>query len=97
MCPWDCSDLLHSTHALTYAHTHICTYLNVYTHTHACTAFVTVYLVDSVTGGVVHHTTHKQAAGPVFLVHSENWIVVRLTEISEWGVACMAPMLENLH
>lgn len=58
---------------------------------------MTVYVVDSVTGGVVHHTTHKQAAGPVFLVHSENWIVVRLTVISEWGVACMAPTLENLH
>ena len=41
---------------------------------------MTVYLVDSVTGGVVHHTSHKQAAGPVHLVHSENWIMVRLRE-----------------
>jgi len=68
------------THICTHSHTHI--FEHVHTHTHACTAFVTVYLVDSVTGGVVHHTTHKQAAGPVFLVHSENWIVVRLAETS---------------
>ena len=41
------------------------------------TAFVNIYLIDSVTGGVVFHTAHKQATGPVHLVHSENWIVVR--------------------
>ena len=40
------------------------------------TAFVNIYLVDGVSGGVVYHTTHKQASGPVHLVHSENWIVV---------------------
>ena len=39
-------------------------------------AFVNIYLIDSITGGVVYHTTHKQASGPVHLVHSENWIVV---------------------
>ena len=39
-------------------------------------AFISIYLIDSVSGGVVFHTTHKQAAGPVHLVHSENWIVV---------------------
>ena len=39
---------------------------------------MTVYLVDSATGGVVHHTSHKQAAGPVYLVHSENWIMYHL-------------------
>ena len=45
---------------------------------------MTVYLVDGVTGGVVHHTSHKQAAGPVHLVHSENWIMVRLGEIGRY-------------
>ncbi len=40
---------------------------------------MTVYLVDGVTGAVVHHMTHKAAAGPVSAVISENWVVVRYT------------------
>ena len=47
MCAWDCSDLLHSTHALTYAHTPVRTYLNVYTHTHSCLHSI----CDCVSGG----------------------------------------------
>ena len=41
-----------------------------------CAAGISVYLVDAVTGGVVFHTSHKAAASPLHLVHSENWIAV---------------------
>ncbi len=37
---------------------------------------VSVYLVDSVSGAIVYHTSHKNAVGPVHMAHSENWIVV---------------------
>lgn len=37
--------------------------------------FISVYLVDAVTGSVIHHTTHRLASGPVSITHSENWIV----------------------
>ena len=39
-------------------------------------AFFSVYLVDGVTGATIHHTTHRNAVGPVNLDLSENWIVV---------------------
>ena len=50
--------------------------MHTHTHTHTHTAFVSVYLVDGVTGSVIHHTTHRLATGPVSITHSENWIVV---------------------
>ncbi|CAD5117833.1 DgyrCDS6579 [Dimorphilus gyrociliatus] len=37
-------------------------------------SFISVYLIDGVTGNVVYSTTHKSALGPVQIVHSENWI-----------------------
>jgi hypothetical protein len=37
--------------------------------------FFSVYLVDGVTGATIHHTTHRNAEGPVNLELSENWIV----------------------
>ncbi|XP_060519442.1 ER membrane protein complex subunit 1 [Cylas formicarius] len=36
---------------------------------------LTVYLIDGVTGLVLYSTSHKKAKGPVYLVHSENWLV----------------------
>ncbi len=42
---------------------------------------VTVYLVDSVSGAIVYHSSHKNALGPVHMTHSENWIVVRMRYI----------------
>lgn len=39
-------------------------------------ALFSVYLVDGVTGATIYHTTHRNAAGPVNIVLSENWIVV---------------------
>lgn len=36
---------------------------------------VSIYLIDGVTGLVLHSTSHKRAKGPVHLVHSENWLV----------------------
>jgi hypothetical protein len=37
--------------------------------------FFSIYLIDAVTGATIHHTTHRNAAAPVNLVISENWIV----------------------
>ncbi|CAB3376133.1 Hypothetical predicted protein [Cloeon dipterum] len=34
-----------------------------------------MYLVDGVSGAVVHSATHKRARAPVNVVHSENWLV----------------------
>ncbi|KAH1004284.1 hypothetical protein HUJ04_004063 [Dendroctonus ponderosae] len=36
---------------------------------------VSVYLIDGVSGLVLHSTAHKKAKGPVHLIHSENWLV----------------------
>ncbi|RUS77416.1 hypothetical protein EGW08_014819, partial [Elysia chlorotica] len=38
-------------------------------------AFFSLYLIDGVTGHIVHHQTHKRARGPVKVIHSENWVV----------------------
>ena len=46
-------------------------------------AFFSVYLVDGVTGATIHHTTHRNAAVPVNLVVSENWIVVSHTSVAQ--------------
>ncbi|XP_069121270.1 ER membrane protein complex subunit 1-like [Argopecten irradians] len=37
--------------------------------------FVNIYLVDSITGHIVFHASHKKARGPVNVVHVENWVV----------------------
>ena len=42
--------------------------------TEVAKSMVSLYLVDSLSGGVVYHTVHKQATSPVHLVHSENWL-----------------------
>ncbi|EDO46898.1 predicted protein [Nematostella vectensis] len=34
-----------------------------------------VYLIDAVTGMIIYTNRHKNAKGPVHLVHSENWAV----------------------
>ncbi|XP_062611133.1 ER membrane protein complex subunit 1-like isoform X1 [Saccostrea cucullata] len=37
--------------------------------------FINMYLLDSVTGHMVFHCSHKRAKGPVTVVHSENWVL----------------------
>ena len=54
----------------------MCVCEHVYNHLPRPSGLVTVYLMDSVTGGIVYHTTHRNAHGPVQLVHSENWVIV---------------------
>ncbi|XP_054159039.1 ER membrane protein complex subunit 1-like [Oppia nitens] len=51
--------------------------------------FVVFYLVDAITGSVIHTTVHKRAKQPIHIVHSENWVIYsfyneksRRTEIS---------------
>ncbi|XP_043942998.1 ER membrane protein complex subunit 1 [Protopterus annectens] len=37
--------------------------------------FIGVYLIDAVTGRIIHESVQRKAKGPVYLVHSENWLV----------------------
>ncbi|XP_064861217.1 ER membrane protein complex subunit 1-like isoform X2 [Oncorhynchus nerka] len=45
------------------------------TDTHPERAFVGVFLVDGVTGRIIHEAVQRKARGPVHFVHSENWVV----------------------
>nr|XP_020637786.1 ER membrane protein complex subunit 1 isoform X2 [Pogona vitticeps] len=45
------------------------------TDTHPERAFIGIYLIDSVTGRIIHSSVQKKAKGPVHIVHSENWVV----------------------
>ncbi|CAA2962126.1 Hypothetical predicted protein [Olea europaea subsp. europaea] len=51
--------------------------------------FTSIYLVDGVTGALVHSITHPKTRAPANMVHSENWLVYsyyntksRRTEVS---------------
>lgn len=35
-----------------------------------------IFLIDGVTGRIVHEAVQRKARGPVHFVHSENWVVV---------------------
>jgi len=37
--------------------------------------YVNVYLIDGVTGALVHNIQHPKSRGPSKMVHSENWLV----------------------
>ncbi|GAB1289146.1 ER membrane protein complex subunit 1 [Apodemus speciosus] len=37
--------------------------------------FIGIFLIDGVTGRIIHSSVQKKARGPVHLVHSENWVV----------------------
>lgn len=39
--------------------------------------FIGTFLVDGVTGRIIHSSVQRKAKGPVHIVHSENWVVVR--------------------
>ena len=39
-------------------------------------ASLIIYLLDSVTGGVVYRSVHKHASEPVGILLCENWIIV---------------------
>ncbi|XP_042333908.1 ER membrane protein complex subunit 1 isoform X2 [Sceloporus undulatus] len=45
------------------------------TDTHQERTFIGIYLIDSVTGRIIHSSVQKKAKGPVHIVHSENWVV----------------------
>lgn len=45
--------------------------------THHERTFIGIYLMDGVTGRIIHSSVQKKAKGPVHIVHSENWVVVR--------------------
>ncbi|XDV45908.1 hypothetical protein PO909_013917 [Leuciscus waleckii] len=38
-------------------------------------SFVGIFLIDGVTGRIVHEAVQRKAKGPVHFVHSENWLV----------------------
>ncbi|XP_063487768.1 ER membrane protein complex subunit 1 isoform X19 [Symphalangus syndactylus] len=37
--------------------------------------FIGIFLIDGVTGRIIHSSVQKKAKGPVHIVHSENWVV----------------------
>lgn len=39
--------------------------------------FIGIFLVDGVTGRIIYSSVQRKAKGPVHIVHSENWVVVR--------------------
>ncbi|KAK3727887.1 hypothetical protein QZH41_010605, partial [Actinostola sp. cb2023] len=39
---------------------------------------ISIYLIDVVTGLIVYTNRHKNARGPIQMVHSENWVVYSL-------------------
>ncbi|NXT28066.1 EMC1 protein, partial [Syrrhaptes paradoxus] len=43
--------------------------------THHERTFIGIYLIDGVTGRIIHSSVQKKAKGPVHIVHSENWVV----------------------
>lgn len=45
------------------------------TDTHQERTFIGVYLIDAVTGRIIHESVQRKAKGPVYLVHSENWLL----------------------
>uniref|UniRef100_A0A8C3GUH1 ER membrane protein complex subunit 1 n=1 Tax=Corvus moneduloides TaxID=1196302 RepID=A0A8C3GUH1_CORMO len=52
------------------------------TDTHHERTFIGIYLMDGVTGRIIHSSVQKKAKGPVHMVHSENWVVVRARGIT---------------
>ncbi|XP_044134560.1 ER membrane protein complex subunit 1 isoform X2 [Bufo gargarizans] len=45
------------------------------TDTHPDRCFIGIYLIDGVTGRIIHSSVQRKAKGPVHLVHSENWVL----------------------
>ncbi|XP_036447416.1 ER membrane protein complex subunit 1 [Colossoma macropomum] len=45
------------------------------TDSHQERSFVGIFLIDGVTGRIVHEAVQRKARGPVHFVHSENWVV----------------------
>ncbi|XP_077167763.1 ER membrane protein complex subunit 1 [Paroedura picta] len=45
------------------------------TDSHHERTFIGIYLIDSVTGRIIHSSVQRKARGPVHIVHSENWVV----------------------
>ncbi|TSM04833.1 ER membrane protein complex subunit 1 [Bagarius yarrelli] len=45
------------------------------TDTHQERSFVGIFLIDGVTGRILHEAVQRKARGPVHFVHSENWVV----------------------
>ncbi|XP_066528147.1 ER membrane protein complex subunit 1 [Hoplias malabaricus] len=45
------------------------------TDSHQERSFVGTFLIDGVTGRIVHEAVQRKARGPVHFVHSENWVV----------------------
>ncbi|XP_012888868.1 PREDICTED: ER membrane protein complex subunit 1 isoform X2 [Dipodomys ordii] len=37
--------------------------------------FIGIFLIDGVTGRIIHSSVQRKAKGPVHIVHSENWVV----------------------
>ncbi|XP_069096248.1 ER membrane protein complex subunit 1 isoform X1 [Pleurodeles waltl] len=38
-------------------------------------SFIGIYLIDSVTGHIIHSSVQRKAKGPVHIIHAENWVL----------------------
>uniref|UniRef100_A0A8C5GAP3 ER membrane protein complex subunit 1 n=1 Tax=Gouania willdenowi TaxID=441366 RepID=A0A8C5GAP3_GOUWI len=57
------------------------------TDVHQERSFIGILLIDGVTGRIIHEAVQRKAKGPVHVVHSENWVVVRILLIrTEWFI-----------
>uniref|UniRef100_A0A4W5PAM8 ER membrane protein complex subunit 1 n=1 Tax=Hucho hucho TaxID=62062 RepID=A0A4W5PAM8_9TELE len=67
------------------------------TDTHPERAFVGMFLVDGVTGRIIHEAVQRKARGPVHFVHSENWVVVSSSCCSLATVVVVVVVVEATH
>ncbi|XP_068098382.1 ER membrane protein complex subunit 1 [Hyperolius riggenbachi] len=58
-----------------YLNPNLLTLVTESTDTHPDRCFIGIYLIDGVTGRIIHSSVQRKAKGPVNIVHSENWVV----------------------
>nr|DBA15715.1 TPA: hypothetical protein GDO54_003187 [Pyxicephalus adspersus] len=58
-----------------YLNPNLLTIVTESTDTHPDRCFIGIYLIDGVTGRIIHSSVQRKAKGPVNIVHSENWVV----------------------
>lgn len=68
--------LVRSLSQLQYLNPNLLAVVTESTDTHQERSFVGIFLIDGVTGRIIHEAVQRKARGPVYFVHSENWMVV---------------------
>lgn len=60
-------------------------------------SFVGIFLIDGVTGRIVHEAVQRKARGPVHFVHSENWLVVSTPAYLYFDLFFIFPVIDFKH